>query len=107
MTLGEVSHYKWKKTEKKCFCSNLGNENVLRIEDGKIKEKYLELPFGAGSLLTCCWVSSLPPPHCVAISKLLFCMIPIIRQYLTEMGVHDRLDNKWVVKSEKNPCIVV
>lgn len=36
-----------KENKKKCFYSNLVNENVLIIEEIKNKEKYLELPFGA------------------------------------------------------------
>lgn len=41
------SHYIPKKTKNKCFYSNLVNENMLRIEDVKIKGKYLELQFEA------------------------------------------------------------
>lgn len=47
--------------------------------------KYLELPFGKGILLLCYWVSSLTPPCCAAISKLLFHLIPVIKWYLREM----------------------
>lgn len=44
--VAEVITYQ-RKQKNKCFYSNLVNENVLRIEDVKIKGKYLELQFEA------------------------------------------------------------
>lgn len=43
----EKSLHTKEKQKNKCFYSNLVNENMLRIEEVKIKGKYLELPFAA------------------------------------------------------------
>lgn len=99
---GWKSYYIWKKTKTKCFYSRLVNKKVLRLEDVKIKRKYLELPFGAE--ISCC--AGHPPsttlPHLCGCIKTIVLCYPNYQIIFKQMDVNDVFDNKWEVKG-KNP----